>query len=219
MGGRGASSSGKSSGSLGTGRGGGMFYDRTDKFQGMSLHEFENAIRGKSVEYIGVFDSGGKLALAGTSYNKGSVTVPARDPRFPQNDAVITHNHPSGGGRGLGGTFSEADIKMLAQTNAKSIRAVANGRGEHTYIMQKSTTRTADTHGLARAVQNVETSGAMKAAGNKALDTVRKKFKASGKTLTTEQTNSIYLGGMKNVWRDVANKNGYDYVPLKKAPW
>lgn len=28
------------------------FYDKTEKFANMSMHEFENAIRDKSVEYV-----------------------------------------------------------------------------------------------------------------------------------------------------------------------
>lgn len=39
------------------------FYDKTEKFANMSMHEFENAIRDKSVEYVGLFDANGNLWL------------------------------------------------------------------------------------------------------------------------------------------------------------
>lgn len=31
------------------------FIDKTNKYKGMSIHEFENAIREKPVEYVGLF--------------------------------------------------------------------------------------------------------------------------------------------------------------------
>ena len=218
MGGRGSSSSGKSSVSTGGGGSGGTFYDKTSTFAGMSLHDFENAIRGKSNEYVGVFDSSGNLLIAGTSYQKGSVAVPNLDPRFA-NASIVTHNHPSDGGRGIGGTFSEADIKMLGLTGVNAVRAVANGKGEHTYIMQKSTTRSANPNGLVKAAERIKSSARMSKTGQTTLAQVEKKLAAQGKTLTGTQKSAIYLGSMKNTWKSVAEKNGYDYIPLKKAPW
>lgn len=184
----------------------------------MSLHDFENAIRSKEHEYVGVFDEKGNLLIAGTSYRNGSVAIPNLDPRFAA-AATITHNHPSGGDRGIGGTFSEADMKVLGATKINAMRAVANGKGEHTYIMQKSTTRTADPTALYNAATRIANTKQMESTGSALVKRVEQKFAAQGKTMTQAQKSSIYLGAMKNTWKSVGAQTGYDYTPLKKAPW
>ena len=86
------------------------FYDKTKKYQGMTIHQFENAVRDKSVEYIGLYDKDGKLIVAGTSNNKGAVAIPTGHPNFK--DAVtLTHNHPYKGRRIIGHNHTEATMK------------------------------------------------------------------------------------------------------------
>lgn len=51
-------------------------YDKTNKYRGMHYLEFEEKIRGKSVEYVGLHDENGKIVVAGTSYNSGAVGIP-----------------------------------------------------------------------------------------------------------------------------------------------
>lgn len=113
-GGRGASSS--YGGDRNTGGNGRpmKFYDKTNKYQGMSKHEFENAIRDKTVEYIGVFNDKGELIVAGTSYSPNAVGVPTNHPRWNEVHD-LTHNHPykpaNEPNRTIGATFSTADVE------------------------------------------------------------------------------------------------------------
>lgn len=218
MGGRGASSSGKHRKISGTTASGkpGRFFDMTRNFTGMSLHEFENAIRGKSSEYLGGFDKDGNLIVAGTSGEKGSVVIPTGHPEFSK-ITTITHNHPSDANRPLGGTFSEADVQILGRySQLNSMRAVANGKGEHSYIMNKSGRKTANSDGLRVSAQNAELSGKLDRMGNANVARVQQNV---GRPLTNAEINRAYIGGMKKAWTDIAKQNGYDYIPLKKAPW
>lgn len=218
MGGRGSTSGagkGKISGTNAFGQPR-VFYDKTSNFQGMSMHEFENAVRGRKQEYIGGFDENGKLVVAGTSNNKGAVVVPTGHPEF-KNIKTLTHNHPSDTNRPVGGTLSEADVKILGKYhNLNSMRAVASGKSEHSYIMQKSSNKTANHNGLLTDATFAENSGRLARMGNEA---VAKFQKSVGRPLTTAEINSAYIGGMKNAWKDIARRNGFDYIPLKKAPW
>lgn len=218
MGGRGASGAGKHRKISGTTASGkpGRFNDMTSNFAGMSLHEFENAVRGKSTEYLGGFDKDGNLIIAGTSGKKGAVIVPTGHPDFSK-ITTITHNHPSDANRPLGGTFSEADVKILGRySQLNSMRAVASGKGEHSYIMQKSSSGKANPSGLKNAALSAEMTNKLSAMGNSAVAKARKNV---GRPLTTAEYNRVFIGGMKNAWSDIAKHNGYDYITLKKAPW
>lgn len=221
MGGRGSNSAGKHGG-IGGGVGaggsngrGGVFHDKTQQFAGMSLHDFENEIRGKSVEYIGIFDENGTLMVAGTSNSKGHVALPDLPQGTDYSKLTLTHNHPSGNGRGLGGTFSPADIKNHAEFGFKQTRAVANGRGEHSYII--TTMPNANPAGLKNFASNAGT--AMRNRGNALIAKVQKQFDARGQNVPLELYNKLYLGSQKKFWAGEAEKNGYQYIALKKAPW
>lgn len=222
MGGRGSSSGAK--GGSGGGKFSGtnaqgqarVFYDKTQEFAGMSMHEFENAIRSRPHEYIGGFDVDGKLIVAGTSRSNGSVIVPTGHPDFGK-ITTLTHNHPSDSRRPLGGTLSEADVKILGRYgNLNSMRAVASGRGEHSYIMQQSYGKTANHAGIMSAAIKAEKSGQLSRMGQAAVAKFQKNV---GRPLTEAETNRAFIGGMKNAWNAIAKQNGFDYVRLKKAPW
>lgn len=101
-------------------------------------------------------------------------------------------------------------------TNLNSIRAVANGKGEHSYIMQKSSNRLVNRSGLLADAVSAGNSQKLARMGN---DAVAKFQKNVGRSLTTAEYNRAYIGGMKNAWKDIARRNGFDYVPLKKASW
>lgn len=222
MGGRGASSHGGRGGGIGGGIGagggsgnGGKFYDKTSEFKGMALHDFENAIRSKNVEYIGVYDGNGNLIVAGTSNRKGSVAMPDLPAGTDRSTLTVTHNHPSGDGRGIGGTFSPADIGMLAQGGYSQIRAVANGRSEHTYMMTR--TSQANPNKLLNNISSAKTT--MQNMGSSKAQEVKNRLANAGKSMSQTQYNAVYLGAMKNYWKGVAQSSGYEYVTLKKAPW
>lgn len=223
MGGRGASSGFGSGVTTGTRGSGGQFYDRTGQYSGMTLHEFENAIRDKSTEYIGLFDAKGQLIVAGTSGQTGAVAVPTEHPRFGE-AVILTHNHPSDGTRGIGGTFSEADVKnhawlaLQGKAALQQTRAVASGKGENTYILRNRSD--ASPMNLLVTARGIENTGKMAKTGKsvvtKVEDAVYKKY---GRHLSDTAHNSVYLGGMKRVWKDETGKAGYDYVEVKKARW
>ncbi len=221
MGGRGSSSAGKhgkTGGGIGAGGSngrGGAFHDKTQQFAGMSLHEFENDIRGRSTEYIGIFDENGKLLVAGTSNSKNHVTLPTLPQGTDYSKLTLTHNHPSGNGRGLGGTFSPADIENHARLGLKQTRAVANGKGEHSYII--TTTPGANPDGLKNFAAGA--GSAMRNRGNAYVAKVEKKFSANGQKMPLELYNKVYLGSQKKFWTGEAEKNAYQYVTLKKASW
>ena len=61
-----------------------------------------------------------------------------------------------------------------------------------------------------------ERSGKLAKMGQEA---VAKYTKSVGRPLTAAEHSGAYIGGMKNAWKNIAQKNGFDYVPLKKAPW
>lgn len=220
MGGRGSTSGAKKAihGGIGAAGAGGKqatFVDKTGEFAGMSLHDFENAIRSKSNEYIGVFDKGGNLVIAGTSGNSGSVAMPNIPTGYNNSDLTITHNHPSGGNRGIGGTFSPADISQLAQGGYYQIRAVTSGKGEHTYIMRS----TSSSNGSGLYLDALSSMSKMKAIGTSKSIAVQQKFTSRNIKMTPAQRSAVYLGAMKNYWKPVAEQNGYEYITLKKAPW
>ena len=215
MGGRGSSGAGKRTTGTGVNGGSKAFYDLTANYAGMSLHQFENAIRDKKSEYLGGFDANGNLVVAGTSYLKGSVALPTGHPDFNK-ITTLTHNHPSNTDRPLGGTFSQADVKVLGTyPHLNSVRVVANGRGEHSYIMQKITGR-ANPQGLLNDAGSSAMRTKMRNMGNANMVRVQASV---GRKLTPSEASRAYIGVIKKDWVDFAEKNGYTYTPLKKAPW
>lgn len=193
------------------------FYDKTEKFANMSMHEFENAIRDKSVEYVGLFDANGKLIVAGTSNNKGAVAIPTGHPDFKK-AVTLTHNHPNGGGRVIGGSFSPADVKNHIRLGfAGESRAVANGQNENTYIFRNKKGAKQNSRKMIAAADKVEKEYGTRA--QKSVDSVRRKLAAKGKTLNGKD-NQVYIGTAKRMWKDSGvEKYGYEYIEVKKKRW
>lgn len=192
------------------------FYDLTSKYSNYTLHEFENDIRGKANEYIGVFDKDGKLIAAGTSYNKNSVALPM----FVDWSKVetLTHNHPNGGDRGIGGTFSDADVENAGAFDVNT-RAVAKGKGEHTYILNKRKDSTPNQRsGIQRYSEGFYGKGNIDNVNNN-IDKYVAKKKAQGKTATDKEKNIVGIGSYKKYWRKQTEKYGWDYVESKKPRW
>jgi len=216
MGGRGASS-GRSHSMSGGGRTI-QFHDVTQRFKGMDVHEFENAIRDYKTEYAGVFDKNGVLIQAVTSGKQGSTAIP------PSGSAanVLTHNHPYHGDRRVGGTFSEADITILGKySNLDSVRISTNGVHENTYIMRKgknaNPTKLKD---LAEKSKNGG-QGSMQDIGKKALakHAANMKKKGYSDVEIANKKKQLYLGPMKQYWKTNAEKAGYEYIEVKTAHW
>ena len=222
FGGRGASSS--YGGDKSTG-GDGIpvkFYDRTDRYKGMSIHEFENAVRDKTVEYIGLFDGDGNLIIAGTSHNSGKVAIPDRHPRFKEVQ-TLTHNHPykpaENPNRTIGASFSEADVKNHIYYGLKGeTRAVSNGPNENTYIFRAKAGAKTNKLAMLKYAGEFKARFDQKATSN--LNKVTKRLAKEGKTLTPGQKNQVQLGAAKKVWKSYAvKKAGYEYIEIKKAKW
>lgn len=193
------------------------FFDKTDKFAGMSIHEFENAIREKSVEYIGLFDKDGNLLVAGTSNNKGAVAIPTNAANFK--DAVtLTHNHPNGGKRIIGGSFSDMDVKNHLRLNFKGeTRAVANGQNENTYIFRAKAGAKQNREKMMRIARTVGQKYESEA--QKTLNKVRKDLSVKGKSLGGKD-NQVYIGTAKRLWKKSGlEKAGYEYIEVNKKRW
>ena len=221
-GGRGASSSyGGDKNTGGDGRPV-KFYDMTDKYRGMSLHEFENAIRDKNVEYIGIFDGDGNLVVAGTSHNPNKVAIPERHPKFKEGQ-TLTHNHPykptNDPNRTIGASFSDADVRNHVLLGFKGeTRAVSNGPNENTYIFRAKAGAKTNKESMLKYAGEFKARFDKKATAN--LNKVTKRLAKEGKTLTPGQKNQVQLGAAKRVWKSyVVKKAGYEYIEIKKAKW
>nr|DAP15363.1 MAG TPA: hypothetical protein [Caudoviricetes sp.] len=180
------------------------FYDKTDKYRGMHYLDFEEKIRGKNVEYVGLYDENGKIVVAGTSYNSGAVGIPTSHPNF--NKATrLTHNHPTDSTRVLGGSFSGADVYNHVTLNLNSTRAVAK---EKTYTIQKS--KTFKRNDAKRMLKKASTSDTMWDKGARKLLS-----KVNKDSLTHENIQTIKLGYGTRVWKNLTKNSGYDYIEKK----
>ena len=221
-GGRGASSSyGGDKNTSGDGRPV-KFYDKTQKYQGMSMHEFENAVRDKTVEYIGVFDEDGNLVVAGTSYNPHKVAIPTNHPRWNEVHD-LTHNHPyrpaDDPDRTIGASFSEADVKNHVLLGLRGeTRAVSNGPNENTYIFRAKPGAKTNKPAMLKITR--EFGAKFNRSATTQLNKVSKRLAKQGKKLTPGQRNQVTLGAAKKVWKSHAvEKAGYEYIEVKKAHW
>lgn len=218
FGGRGANSGyagGRSTG--GGSRGVSRFYDKTKEFKGMSIHEFENAIRDKKTEYIGIFDKDGNLIVAGTSNNKGSVAIPSNAPGF-KNGYTLTHNHPYDGGRIIGGSFSEADVQNhLALRFKGETRAVTNGPNENTYIFRAK--RGVKQNSVKMSTAAAKVGSQYPSEAKKTLTRVKNRLAKQGKSLNGKD-NQVYIGTAKRLWKKAnVERYGYEYINVTKKRW
>lgn len=221
-GGRGASSSyGGDKNTGGNGRPM-KFYDKTKKYQGMTKHEFENAIRDKSVEYIGVFNDKGELLVAGTSYSPNAVGIPTNHPRWNEVHD-LTHNHPykpaNEPHRTIGATFSTADVENHIGLGIKGeTRAVSNGPNENTYIFRAKAGAKQNKSAFLKHSQKSE--GVWNRDAAKKVKEVEKRLAKQGKTLSDSQRNQIVYGTAKHSWKSKAvERAGFEYIEVKKAYW
>lgn len=221
-GGRGASSS--YGGDRNTGGNGRpmKFYDKTQKYQGMTKHQFENAIRDKTVEYIGIFNDKGELVAAGTSYNPNAVAVPTNHPRWNEVHD-LTHNHPykpaNEPNRTIGASFSGADVANHIALGIKGeTRAVSNGPNENTYIFRAKAGAKQNSTRMAKYADAADKK--WHKAYSQKLNQVEKRLSKQGKKLTAGQRNQVVYGSAKKVWQShVVEKAGYEYIEIKKAHW
>ena len=186
------------------------FYDKTNQYKGMTIQEFEKATRNRKSEYIGIADDTGRIIIAGTSFNKGSVAIPTTHPLFKDN-LTMTHNHPAENGRYLGGSFSSADVVNGIALKFKVVRANAN---EKTYIISRNTKATQAQ--INRLYKRATTSDARwSKTANKRLSAVNKKIKGKGKSLSPKAVKQITLGYGTRLWKELTKNTGYTYTEIR----
>ena len=198
------------------------FFDKTKKYQGMSKHDFENAIRDKTVEYIGIFNDKGELIVAGTSYNPNAVAVPTNHPRWNEVHD-LTHNHPykpaNEPHRTIGASFSTADVTNHVMLGIKGeTRAVSNGPNENTYIFRAKAGAKQNTKAFLKHAGKAEAS--WKKTADKTVKAVESRLAKKGQTLSPGQRKQVTYGVAKKVWQHKAvEKAGFEYIEVKKAHW
>lgn len=109
-------------------------------------------------------------------------------------DLTATHNHPLGDGRSTGGTFSAADMSVLAKYGLKEIRATA---AEGTYSLKP--TGRANPSGFLSALSRYDS-------------TVSQKTKASVAAGDTRSTIDIALSHANDWVAATAPQFGYEYT-------
>lgn len=189
------------------------FYDKSDRYRGMTYLEFENRIRGRKNEWIGLYDENGKIVIAGTSYSNGSVAIPTTHPDFNK-ISNLTHNHPSDGKtRHFGGPLSEADVLNGLALGLNNSRAVAR---EKTYVLNKGkTTTSAGTRKLYKRADKISRQDVWNKQANKTILNVQKRLKAQGKSLSGRSQDQIYLGAGTRIWKNAVQGTGYNYIEIK----
>lgn len=211
FGGRGASSSYGKEGYNTSGNQKPMrFYDKTKIYKGMSVEDFEARTGKFKSEYIGLYDDKGKIIIAGTSYDSGAVAIPTTHPKFKQVNRM-THTHPSGKTRALGGSFSGADVTNTGLLKLKEVRARAN---EKTYIVRaKKGVRQAPKRLYAVGLQSDKK---WDANAKKRLTAIKKRFAKQGKTMSRKVEQEIYLGYGTRYWKRSLGNTGYEYIEVRK---
>lgn len=193
----------------------GTAYDLTDKYKDYTLKQYENAIRNRKSEYVGIFDNNGKLVYAGTSRNAGSVAFPSDKARGAD---TLTHNHPYYGGRTVGGTFSGEDVMNHSAFGMRQTRAVSNGPNENTYILRnRAGSRQNSAEMFKYAARNSNASGNPQRIMSKAWDNAQEKAQRRGKSVPESKRGQVELGSLKQVWKSKSVSDyGYEYIEIKK---
>lgn len=119
-------------------------------------------------------------------------------PHVKVSDLSITHNHPLGDGRSIGGTFSTADMSVLARYGMRELRATAS---EGMYSLRP--TGRANPTGFLKSLARYDSS-------------VAKKTKASVKAGDKREIIDIALGHANDWVSRNAPKFGYEYVFKKR---
>ena len=186
------------------------FYDKTNIYKGMSVTQFEERVGKYRSEYIGLYDDNGKIMIAGTSYDKGAVSIPTTHPDFKKINSM-THTHPIEGTRQLGGSLSGADVQNTAILNFKSVRARAP---EKTYMLRASK----GTKQNAKKLYGIATLTDKKWDKNARtrITKIKKKLSQKGKKISGATENKIYLGYGTRYWKRALTGTGYEYIEIRK---
>lgn len=180
------------------------------QIQDKTLQGIENRIRKFQHEEAFLFDESGNL-VSGVSGGTTSVDVPRAWDSL--DGATTTHNHPTQK-YGFGGALSMDDVKRMADTQWKEMRAVASGKGEFNYIMRR--TSKSDNEGLKRTIAND-----IVKLENEILNEYKNAYneaKRNGKS----ESNAMRIGAQKGTgiaqayWKKTLPQFGFEYITPKK---
>lgn len=172
-----------------------------DKFQGMTLQQVEDRIRGLSHEELFVIDENGKI-IAAYHGNNDSVAFPTALFSIP--GVTVTHGHPRGL-EGYGGTFSPKDIQNMAVSTWSEHRAAASGKGEFNYIVRRTskTTRQNSTDLYNKITRDIPSL-------NRQM--VQAANDARSKNLSASSLRQIYTGILDRYYSNVLPKYNFEYI-------
>lgn len=158
-----------------------------------AIDEFENKRYKAKIEFSRVIDKDGNV-LAEKRGGKGRVIVPYDT---AEAEGVVTHNHPrSGTDAGLlGGTFSLADLRIVANRKINTIRATA---AEGTYSFTKQAGF--DAQGFMQHAHSVN---------NQLRSTYNAEMQALGNKLNAEYRNAKTAKEMRDLY-DRYTKDTHD---------
>lgn len=206
MGGRGSESYGKMrqrAGVRGTGKSRKLRPIDLDEYQGQSLQEIENGIRGLARERLVALDSDGKVIRAYQGTND-SVAFD-RNLLFVKG-ATVTHNHPIGS-EGYGGTFSLKDVLNMAASDWAEHRAVASGQGEMNYIIRRTAKTTKqDSRELYERIQQ----------DSQALRTEMAEAARKAKSRDAKSRRQIYVGILDRYYARILPRYNFEYIARKE---
>lgn len=175
-----------------------------DQFQGMTLQQIEDRIRGLKHEELFAVGADGSI-VAAFKGNRNSVAFP--HDLLLQPGITVTHGHPIGS-EGYGGTFSFADVKNMAASNWAEHRAAASGTGEMNYIIRRNakTTEQNSRDLYARIVRDEPAiRRQIKEAANRA-----------GSNLSAARKRQIYTGILDRYYSEVLPQYNFEYVTRNK---
>lgn len=176
-----------------------------------SLYGIENRIRGLDHEEAFIFDSKDKL-LAGATGEGTSVEIPQRWESIK--DGTLTHGHPTHE-YDFGGTFSAADVELLAGSQLKEVRAVASGQGEFNYIAKR--TSAADGNGLLSKIHADEAKLKQKMIYH--FQNSYQHAKTQGKTVSQalHEAAQKATGVFDTYWEQTLPQYGFEYIKMKRG--
>lgn len=170
------------------------------QFQGMSLQQIEDRIRGLDHEELFAIDKDGRVIQA---YKGNSDSVAFYASLLSEPGITVTHGHPKGA-EGYGGTFSIKDIKNMASSDWAEHRASASGKGEMNYIARR-TSKTTEKN--SRDLFNQVTKDTPEL--NRRYNEAAAKVKGS---LSASRRRQIYTGILDRYWAETLPKFNFEYV-------
>lgn len=174
------------------------------QFQGMTLQQIEDRIRGLSHEELFVIGKDGSV-LAAYRGNANSVAMPRSE--LLRDGVTVTHGHPKGA-EGYGATFSPADVLNMASSNWAEHRAAASGRNELNYIIRRNQK---NTDASSRALYNKVRNDAPRLEAE-----MRSRANAAGRGLSAAARRQIYTGVLDRYWKETLPQYGFDYITRNK---